>query len=423
MTNSTSSVIKNKQERKSVVRDPILIVEDKLENTLMLEALCDEFGIQYQSASNGEEALEMAKANKYSFYIVDLMMPVMDGPTFIQRLKEFQPDATILVQTALDSTDTVIEVMKLGVFDYIIKPILPDQFQKALSKAVDYRFLKANETAILEAESLKLRNQLEWLTYKETRRKAGDESWEKSSIHSLQTSLSQGSGIGAIISLLDMIKVEMKEDGDNYLINKSMMNLVIENQEITKNLLKGLTQLLEIINRNLEKQKIKASELVEKIKHSSEFIIPYLEKKSLRLAMPVLKKEVELDIESDLILLALEEVILNAYKYCAPKTSLEVFTSINQGYFCIVVKNIVDEKPYGGVDEKHENLVLQPFFRIHPPVESVSHLERFGLGLGLTAVDQILRKHNGLFFIHNAKDHTGEQVRLCVMSELLLPIQ
>ncbi|TGL59459.1 response regulator [Leptospira sarikeiensis] len=423
MNNVTNQALKNKQERKSVVRDPILLVEDKLENTLMLEALCDEFGIQYESASNGEEALEMAKANRYSFYIVDLLMPVMDGPTFIQRLKEFQPDATVLVQTAIDSTDTVIEVMKLGVFDYILKPIIPEQFHKALSKAVDYRFLKAKEAAILEAESLKLRNQLEWLTYKETRRKSADESWEKSSIHSLQTSLSQGSGIGAIISLLDMIKAEMKLEGDNYILKKDIMDLVFENQEITKNLLKGLTQLLEIINRGLDKRKIKASELVERAKASCEFIQPYLDRKALKIFPPSLKKEVDLDIELDLFILALEEVILNAFKYCAPKTSLELFTSINQGYFCIVVKNIVDEKPYGGVEEKYESLVLQPFFRIHPPVESVSHLEKFGLGLGLTAVDQILRKHNGLFFIHNAKDHTGDQVRLCVMSELLLPIQ
>ncbi|TGK04217.1 hybrid sensor histidine kinase/response regulator [Leptospira langatensis] len=423
MTNTTGSIGTPKLERKSLVRDPVLIVEDKLENTLMLEALCEEFGIQYESASNGEEALEMAKAKKYSIYIVDLLMPVMDGPSFIRRLKEFEQDAIILVQTAIDSTETVIEVMKLGVFDYIIKPIFPDLFLKSMSKAVEYKALKDRENSIIEAESLKLRSQLEWLTYKETKRKSADESWEKTSIHSLQTSLSQGSGIGAIISLLDMARADLKKEGDYYQIHSSIMDLILENQEITKNLLAGLTQLLEIINKDLNKKPMLASELVDRLKGAVDFIRPYLEQKGLRLNLPVLKREVEVEIEPDLFFSAVYEIVLNAFKYCAPKTSLELFTSINQGYFCIVLKNIVDERPYGGVEEKYESLVLQPFFRLHPPVESVSHLEKFGLGLGLTAVDQIMRKHNGLFFIHNAKDHTGDQIRLCVMSELLLPIR
>lgn len=69
-------------------------------------------------------------------------MPVMDGRSFLVKLKEIYPNAIVLVQTAIDSNEKIIEIMKLGVFDYILKPIYPEIFLKILQKALNYYFLK-----------------------------------------------------------------------------------------------------------------------------------------------------------------------------------------------------------------------------------------------------------------------------------------
>ena len=62
--------------------------------------------------------------------------------------------------------------------------------------------------------------------------------------------------------------------------------------------------------------------------------------------------------------------------------------------------NEVNEDPYGGIPEKYEKLVLEPFFRLLPPDESIGEVEKFSLGLGLTVVDNITRKHGGMFVIN-----------------------
>lgn len=67
--------------------------------------------------------------------------------------------------------------------------------------------------------------------------------------------------------------------------------------------------------------------------------------------------------------------------------------------------------------------LIEPFFRIHPPVESFYSKEKFSLGLGLTMVDFILHRHNGMFFIRNAIDHTTEVKADCIIAEVFLPIQ
>ena len=78
-------------------------------------------------------------------------------------LKEKEPDAVILVQSALDSSDTIISIMKLGVFDYIIKPIDPELFEKSIRKALEYKDLKDTERNLADNAALKIRNQLDWL--------------------------------------------------------------------------------------------------------------------------------------------------------------------------------------------------------------------------------------------------------------------
>jgi signal transduction histidine kinase len=121
--------------------------------------------------------------------------------------------------------------------------------------------------------------------------------------------------------------------------------------------------------------------------------------------------------------MAIEELVINAFKYCNENSNIDIFAHINNGYLIVSVKNEVKNDSYGGIDESKEKYVIQPFYRIHPPVESVNKIEKFGLGLGLTMVDHILGKHSGLFFIHNAKDHTTKTITLCVLSEIFLPLQ
>lgn len=232
--------LKKKNILRKIPNDPILIIEDKKENCILLESLCDELSVKHEVAPNGAEALKQIENKKYSIFILDLMMPVMDGGSFLVKLKEIYPNAIVLVQTAIDSNEKIIEIMKLGVFDYILKPIYPEIFLKILQKALNYYFLKNMEENLAEIENQKLRNQLEWLTYKETIRKSDSESFEKNSIHSLKTSLSQGSGIGSMISLLDMIDSVKIQEGNFYKVDKEILDLLLTNNRVTKNMLLGL---------------------------------------------------------------------------------------------------------------------------------------------------------------------------------------
>jgi DNA-binding response OmpR family regulator len=403
--------------------DPILVLEDRLENQLLLEKLITKFGLSVVVVSNGEEGLKLLdQGDRFSLFIVDLVMPVMDGKTFISQLKRRQADAVIIVQSAVDTTDEVIEIMRMGVFDYLIKPVEPEQLHRVLKKSVDYYDLRQTEKQLQVNSGLLLRKQLEWLNYKESRRKTDATSSEMLSIQNLRTSLSQGAGVGAMVTIIELIKGTAKPEGEGFYVDGKLLGMLFENTEIVQAILSGLESISEIMEKECELQHVSSSDLISVIPAWMKRIEEILPKKNLKITYPVLNHNCDLAVNLPILADAMEELVVNAYKYTVQGTSLDIFAYISGSYLCIAVKNDVPEKPYGGIPPEYEKLVTEPFFRILPPEESAAKVEKYGLGLGLTVVEHVARKHNGLFSIHDVKDHTGDKVKSSVVAEIYLPV-
>ena len=152
-------------------------------------------------------------------------------------------------------------------------------------------------------------------------------------------------------------------------------------------------------------------------------IVPFMNNKDISIAFPSIHSNCKIEIDLEKMRLVFEELLINAYKYSVRSSRIDIFAHVTGTYFCITFKNEIDEFSYGGIPPEKEKLVLEPFFRIHPPVEDILAVEKFSLGLGLTVVDFIINKHNGMFFIHNAVDHTGKRRTNCVLAEIFLPIK
>lgn len=404
-------------------KDPLLIVEDTREIQELLSSLCRKACIPCMIAENGKTALEMMEGRRFSIYIVDLMMPVMDGRTFIKFLKEREPEAIVLVETALDSPDTIIDIMKMGVFDYVVKPIDPELFLLNILKAIEYKNLKDMERDQSLSAGLKIRAQIDWLNYKENIRAATRNQSETKAIYNLKTSLTQGAGFGSLLTVIEFIKDEMKESGDSFLVNKEIMNMLFDNYVHCVVQIAGLRIVTDVLEKPLEFTPIDARGLLDSLPQMTKSVEPYLEKRGLRVTYPELKSNCALACNMEKIGMMFEELMINAYKYSVPGSAINVLAHMSEGYFWISIKNDIREKPYGGIPREYEKLVVEPFFRLQPPDESISKIERFGIGLGLTVVDNIIKKHNGIFMIHDVKDFTEGRERRCVLAEVLLPIQ
>lgn len=101
----------------------ILIADD----SMMVRRILEKFATQLQlevvgSASNGREAVQKYEELKPEIVSLDITMPEMDGLTAMQKILAVGPDAKVVIVSAVNSKDTIVQAMNAGAKAYIVKP-------------------------------------------------------------------------------------------------------------------------------------------------------------------------------------------------------------------------------------------------------------------------------------------------------------
>ena len=99
----------------------ILIVDDDKSIRYSLKRMLEE-NFSVITAQNGEEALDRVRENPPDLIIMDIKMPGRNGIDVLKEVKAIDPKSLVIMMTAYGTTETAIEAMKYGAFDYILKP-------------------------------------------------------------------------------------------------------------------------------------------------------------------------------------------------------------------------------------------------------------------------------------------------------------
>jgi DNA-binding response OmpR family regulator len=117
----------------------VLLVDDEEE---FVSALSERFmlrGIQVETALSGEDALAMMEANPADLIVLDVMMPGLSGLEVLKRIKASHPKTQVILLTGHGATKEGIEGMRLGAFDYLIKPVDLEELLNKMKEAIASR--------------------------------------------------------------------------------------------------------------------------------------------------------------------------------------------------------------------------------------------------------------------------------------------
>lgn len=134
-------------------KNRLLIVDDEAIIRQSLKAWFLEDGYEIDIAENAEDALKLYEKGKYDLILLDIKMPGMSGMDLLVKLKEFDPDAIIILITAYASVSSAVKALKSGAYDYITKPIDPDELSHLVKNALNQKILKD--------ENIQLKNSIE----------------------------------------------------------------------------------------------------------------------------------------------------------------------------------------------------------------------------------------------------------------------
>jgi len=145
----------------------ILVVEDEKSMREVLTMLLGEEHYDVISALDGREGLACIDKDIFDLVITDMKMPKVDGFELLKKIKEISPETLVIMITAFGTTETAIEAMKLGAYDYINKPFKIDEIRLIVKKAIEKKRLR--EELSLLREQIKTSYSLENIIGKSAR--------------------------------------------------------------------------------------------------------------------------------------------------------------------------------------------------------------------------------------------------------------
>ncbi|MGO0122904.1 sigma-54-dependent transcriptional regulator [Desulfothermobacter acidiphilus] len=113
----------------------VLVVDDEKSVCEALKDVLEESGYSVVTATSGREALEKVNLFRPRAVLLDIRMPEMDGIKVLQAMRERHPGVPVILMTAYSDTQTTINAMRHGAFEYIVKPINLDELLSTLTKA------------------------------------------------------------------------------------------------------------------------------------------------------------------------------------------------------------------------------------------------------------------------------------------------
>ena len=129
----------------------ILLVEDDDSLRLTQAMYLEREGFQVTAVGSGAEAVNRIAVDQYQAVVTDLRLDEVDGLEVLAAVKRRSPETEVILITGFGSVDTAVEAMKSGAYDYLTKPVDPDDLVLTLKKAIERQQLR-RQVAYLQKE-------------------------------------------------------------------------------------------------------------------------------------------------------------------------------------------------------------------------------------------------------------------------------
>jgi signal transduction histidine kinase len=310
------------------------------------------------TAPDGEAGLELVEKFRPDIAFIDLKMPGISGTEVLARINEIDPTIVTVVITGYATINSAVEAMKLGAYDFLPKPFMPDEFRLITRRGLEKRRLML-ETIALRKEKEMLRDNFAAIV-----------------AHELKAP------VNAIKQNLYVLDAELSGS-----LNESQKNRLDRMMVRTDDLLKLIHSWLRVLSVDIGKvrENFKPLSIPDLISTATELVEPHAVRKDIKVIASL--QELLSPIEGDEMSLieALVNIIDNAIKYSYPSSKVSIGAKETGDRIEISISDT-------GVGIPKEELprVLGGFYRSESTqAGEASH------GLGLTISQRIIEAHNG----------------------------
>ncbi|MCP4135767.1 MAG: response regulator, partial [bacterium] len=347
----------------------VLIAEDEDLTRQILKEMLTSMGYEVVSASNGKDALELFNKNPFLVVITDIDMPQMDGNELLSHLNEITPPPLVIVQTVHDELPNVIETMKRGAYDYIIKPLNAGDISMKLERAFETAGLRRANDILRKERIVKLESQLDWLKWNEQFTKRDYNRLDRELFKNLHTGFTQGAGMGALLTLLQLIFSSAVPEDNRYVIDAELFDLMKDSANLAQDTIDTFSEIHNILNNEFDTQRTSITDVHLFLREIINDNQKYADFENQRVLLSEDKssfKEQSVLIDKKYIRIGITELLINAFKFSKKDSPVLVLLNCDDKNMTISVISdpTPTEKGVIGIPPEYENIIFEPFFRM-----------------------------------------------------------
>ena len=421
--------------------DRILVIDDDFVTLALVAAQLEAEGYGVDQASDPERAIEEYRVGFHSLVITDFHMPRMTGRELVERIKTIDPEIPIIVVTGGTELASTVELFKLGVKDYLLKPVNREELLHRVGACLEETRLRRElarverEKNLIELEGKRLVNWRMLYAYKDLNQTGR-------LINLLTRTINSSGGF----AWLDLVKSIPRDDNGGVAIERDILDLVLETAEAHRKILEFLGFIDRLPRMELDLEIIKAADLVGMIGVESATRLEGLcgrDRKSLRVSAQSQYPDRGIAVDRRLFLGVLRELVINAVKYSPPFA--KIYLDITRGRagslsgsgagegadsLLITLRNSPkplqarggDGRPVIGVPYEYSELVFDLFFMIenfptpHPE-------EEWPEGTGLYVARKLLARMGAAIAVRESVDYSADPPEPQVNFVMALPFR
>jgi DNA-binding NtrC family response regulator len=121
-----------------MTKNRILVVDDDESLRRVMQVQLEQEGYSVASAASAQQTLSMLQLRSYDLVITDLKMPGLSGIELLKQIRSQYPEIVMIILTAFGTVETAVEAMKAGAYDYITKPVHPEEMSLVVGRALEH---------------------------------------------------------------------------------------------------------------------------------------------------------------------------------------------------------------------------------------------------------------------------------------------
>lgn len=369
------------------------------------------------------EAFEMAAVHRPGVIVLEQQAAAAPQPELLRMLHRVHPQSPVVMLTTQHPSSEDAERRLSQVFEFVEKPIHPGNFVDTVQRA--WSFHTEKQTLYNEYENEeRMKYQMEWLLWKGRSHMHHRVEFTRQIVESIRHSLSQGMGMGSLVTLGQMLEMDRRPDGDRYSVSKKTVDALIASTGLVDSWLVFLTELAGSLEGQFRAELMSGDSVNAAIAKAVLDVEPYRVIKGHRLEWDSSDLSHTILAKREVIELAIRELVLNAFKYSPDGTTVSILKYRQGNHQVLAVVNDIQPMAGGitGIPPEIENQVFEPFFRANHQFDERFGLGTSGLGVGLTLVQKAVFEVGGKIFVHEVTDYSALHGNRRVMAEILFPV-